>query len=53
MVRGEERRLVVALDGVADVVVEMATDGAVARGLLFFNFAPRVQCGGAGAAIGG
>lgn len=51
--RGEGCLLVFSLDGEADVFAEMTKDGAVARGLLFFNFAPRVQCGGAGAAIGG
>jgi hypothetical protein len=46
---------VVALDGVADIVFEMATDGAVALGLLFFDSAPVVQRGGrgGGAVIGG
>ena len=53
--RGETCLLVFALDGEADVFVEKTTDGAVARGLLFLNLAPRVQRSrdGGGAAVGG
>jgi hypothetical protein len=45
---GQERLLVVALDDVAEVVVEVATDGAVARGLRLFDLG-----GGVGAVVGG